>query len=506
MKKVLLINPTITSKRNARFPLGVLNIADAIEPRHPALILDGNIDRDFVATALRTLDQEKIEAVGVSVMGGPQLPQALRVSEAIRASFPEVPIFWGGQFPTNFPEAVLAEECVDFAIRAQGELTSAELLDALESGDRSRLAHIAGLSWKRDSKFVHNPDRPFAGPRAARQPLFERLDNPRQYLGHTFLGRRTAGYQAALGCRFRCTFCGVATMFRGKTALPQATRLDQDLTFLTRTLGADSIQFYDHNFFDREVDMHAAARSAGATPSCPGGALPAPMRWSIFPSAVLGPGAARAACAWHTSAPNHRATRCCTRSARAPGRTRRSQAVRVCRRNGVIPELSFMLAPPQDPEGETEKTFQFIREVKRVHPADRNHALRLHAVAAVAASLNKVIRERSSRPRAFAIALATRCSFPHSAREWARPEWVSYWCHSDAPWSPSGCGSASATSTRCSAAAFPPLPTFVRRTSPSARCACMSSWRYRFERYDRPWELDLTRQLIELHDPKTASL
>jgi hypothetical protein len=34
----------------------------------------------------------------------------------------------------------------------------------------------------------------------------------------------------------------------------------------------------------------------------------------------------------------------------------------------------------------------------------------------------------------------------------------------------------------------------------------MSSWRYRFKRYDRPWELDLTRQLVTLHDPKTASL
>jgi hypothetical protein len=34
----------------------------------------------------------------------------------------------------------------------------------------------------------------------------------------------------------------------------------------------------------------------------------------------------------------------------------------------------------------------------------------------------------------------------------------------------------------------------------------MSAWRYRFERYDHPWELDLTRRLIALHDPKTASL
>ena len=44
-------------------------------------------------------------------------------------------------------------------------------------------------------------------------------------------------------------------------------------------------------------------------------------------------------------------------------------AVEKCRSHGVIPELSFMLAPPQDPEGETEKTFEFIRMIKRLHPA-----------------------------------------------------------------------------------------------------------------------------------------
>ena len=44
-------------------------------------------------------------------------------------------------------------------------------------------------------------------------------------------------------------------MFRGKTALPAAERLDADLRYLKHELGADSINFYDHNFFDREVDM-----------------------------------------------------------------------------------------------------------------------------------------------------------------------------------------------------------------------------------------------------------
>ncbi len=43
-------------------------------------------------------------------------------------------------------------------------------------------------------------------------------------------------------------------------------------------------------------------------------------------------------------------------------------AIEACLGHGVIPELSFMVAPPRDPEGETEKTFEFIRLIKRRYP------------------------------------------------------------------------------------------------------------------------------------------
>jgi radical SAM superfamily enzyme YgiQ (UPF0313 family) len=46
-------------------------------------------------------------------------------------------------------------------------------------------------------------------------------------------------------------------------------------------------------------------------------------------------------------------------------------AIETCRGHGVVPELSFMLAPLQDPEGETEKTFEFIHLIKRRYPDPR---------------------------------------------------------------------------------------------------------------------------------------
>ena len=46
-------------------------------------------------------------------------------------------------------------------------------------------------------------------------------------------------------------------MFRGATHLPTAARLERDLTWLKESLGADSLQFFDHNFFDREEETGA---------------------------------------------------------------------------------------------------------------------------------------------------------------------------------------------------------------------------------------------------------
>src|SRR5437879_5232965 len=94
-QRLLLVNPTITAQRHARFPLAIMSLSAALEGKHSPTIIDGNVDRDFVSTAVRAVDQGLADAVGVTVMGGPQLISAIAVSKAIREKRPEVPIIWG---------------------------------------------------------------------------------------------------------------------------------------------------------------------------------------------------------------------------------------------------------------------------------------------------------------------------------------------------------------------------------------------------------------------------
>jgi radical SAM superfamily enzyme YgiQ (UPF0313 family) len=330
---------------------------------------------------------------------------------------------------------------------------------------------------------------------------YEQLENPRQYLSNTYLGRRTAGYQAALGCRFRCTFCGVASMFRGKMALPTAARLEEDLGFLKNRLGVDGIQFYDHNFFDREVDMVPLLEIMAKLQ----------LSWWCFArsDALVN----LSASSWALVKKSR--LRMAYIGAESPSDwllhdirkgTRSDQtlaAVESCRSHGVVPELSFMLAPPQDPEGETEKTFEFIRLIKRVHPATEVMIYiytplpqRPDSRNTAAVRMEREMRDCAGRP----------VVFPQTADGWAEPQWLGYWCHQDAPWLSERLRRRIVDFTTVLGCRFPTIMDIRASAWGKSALRALASWRYRFARYDHPWELRVSRKLIRQWDPRVMSL
>ena len=78
-RHVLLVNPFITSRRHARFPLSIMTMAAALEGSHESTLIDGNMDRDAVRSVCDALGSRPYDAVGITVMGGPQVATA-RVS------------------------------------------------------------------------------------------------------------------------------------------------------------------------------------------------------------------------------------------------------------------------------------------------------------------------------------------------------------------------------------------------------------------------------------------
>jgi len=499
--RTLLINPTITSRAsNARFPLALLHLSAALDKNGSSKIIDGNVDRDLVDATLRVLKEDRFDAVGITVMGGPQVAPAIDVSKAIREHAPGLPIVWGGYFPTLHTNTALAAPYVDYAIRGQGEETLPELLNALRE-PAPALAHIGGLSWKNGDSIVHNPNRHFALHDHGAVLPYEKLGDPRRYLARTYLGRRTAVHQAAIGCRFRCTFCGVAAMFGGKTLLPAAERLERDLRHLKYQLGADSLLYFDNNFFDREEDtvplLEVMAKMempwwcfvrADALVRLSESAWKL-VRKSRLKMAYIG-----------AESPSSQMLKEIRKGTR-PDQT--FQVVELCRRHGVIPELSFMVAPPENTEEETEHTFEFIRELKRINP-------QTEVVVYVYTPLPESARhekDRAKRPGTPLLDLhGEPIVFPTTPEEWTQKQWVDYACHMDAPWLTDKLRQRIhdfVTVLRCR------FPTVQDMRSPSwakRSLSAMATWRYRYRRYDQPWELNLANRLVQLRIPQATGL
>ena len=522
LRHVLLVNPTITSPRSARLPLSMLALAASLGDRYACRIVDGNMDRGYLEGIRRTLSEQPYDAVGISVMGGPQVQSAIHASKVVKEIAPTLPVIWGGYFPTLYTPAAMNAPYVDYAVRGQGEGTFGQLLDALRGlperglldggslqegslGDGALdLRAIDGLSWKRDGEIIHNKDRAFADRRGDALLPYELLGDPRRYLAKTFLGQRTAAHQAALGCRFRCTFCGVAGMFRGATALPPAARLERDLLWLRDSLGADSIQYFDHNFFDREVDMVPLLEVLARVQ----------LPWWCYAraDALLGLSTE----SWNLVRKSR--MRMAYIGAESPSDallkdirkgTRADQTLAVaelCRRQGVIPELSFMVAPPNDPEGETERTFEFIREIKRVNPESE-------IIVYVYTPLPPSSLPVKARVRASAQALLDRdgqpLRFPVTPEGWTQKKWVDYACHADAPWLTERLRRRIRDFVTVLGCRFPTVQDAHAPAWTKSAVRALASWRYRFRRYDRPWELDLWNRMARarrLRDPRATGI
>jgi radical SAM superfamily enzyme YgiQ (UPF0313 family) len=508
---VLLINPRMCSPTSVRLPLSLLNLAAVLEGRRSWRILDGNVE-PIVDAALRALRERSHALVGVTVMPGPQVATAIEVSAAVRAAVPSVPIAWGGYFPTLYPGSAINAPYVDYLVRGQGEGTLLELLERLPAAgapsamdsatDPTAIEDVAGITWKSGGRAVHNVERPILAPDAMPRLPYERLDVD-GYLRPSFMGSRTAVHQAAIGCRFKCEFCGVVSMWNGKTVLDAPQRLEDSLGTLKRQWGANGVQFFDHSFFDREDTTrpilevlerlampwwcYARADILARFSSSTWDAL----RRSRLKMAYIGAEAA--------------SDDVLSRMRKGSRVDHTLEVASRCREHGIIPEFSFVLGGPEDPEGEIEKTFAFIRRIKSLNPESE--------IILYYYSPTPQVDRVSARKQPGAVHLPVLETYgpngpalPSTPEEWTTPRWVSWVCHQDAPWLTPRIRRRVADFARVLACRFPTVQDYRTPRWGKAVLRNLSRWRYATRRYEHPIELRLGQRLFGLRDPKSEGL
>jgi radical SAM superfamily enzyme YgiQ (UPF0313 family) len=176
-----------------------------------------------------------------------------------------------------------------------------------------------------------------------------------------------------------------------------------------------------------------------------------------------------------------------------------------CREHGVIPELSFILGGPEDPEGEVEKTLGFIHHVKKVNP-DSEIVLYYYSPTPQRERARAGEKLPPGRLPVLRTYGPSGPALPETPEEWTEPRWVSFVCHQDAPWLTPRLRKRVEDFARVLACRFPTVQDYRTPSWGKAVLRNLARWRYATRRYDRPWELKIAQRLIPLHEPKSESL
>jgi hypothetical protein len=463
------------------------NVLCAAAPR--AFPTDGDIAAELIAQLARAPKGE-LRLLAVTVMPGPQLSQAVPVCRTVREALPDVPIVWGGYFPTAHAGTVLRASYVDFVVRSQGEQPLLQLVDTLKRG--GSLEKVSSLSWKdADGRVIHNPVQ-------APTPLDDLPDLPygrvpmTRYVHPTYLGRRTVAHNSSFGCPFSCSFCAVVAMSNRRWLAQSPARIERALRHLVVEYGADAVMMHDMDFFISEARVaEFAERIAPLGIKWWGlGRIDTLMHYSDATWRSMVRSGLKMVFSGAEAA-SDAALRAMNKGGTSSARLALELAKRM-RTYGVVPEYSFVIGLPPNPLDDLAQTFEFIREIKQVNPATE---IVLYTYTPV--PMDGVL---------YAGAEVLGFRFPDTLEEWASEEWRQLMMRrgENLPWMNGNVRRRVRNFERVLNAFYPTVTD--PRLTPARRALLrvLSAWRYRLKMYVAPYELRVLHRLIHYQRPETT--
>jgi radical SAM superfamily enzyme YgiQ (UPF0313 family) len=236
--KVLLYNPRGVSHI---LPLALVQIGSAL-PEFDVRIVDGRIDLT-PESILAELSGEAL-CLGVTVMTGKPILDALRASRGVKRRNPKLPVVWGGWHPSVLPEQCLASPYVDVCVTGQGEETFREVVLRLNA--RESLDGAAGIAFKRAGGLVRNPPRPLQSMNAFPRAHFDLLDME-AYFAHR--GVRRLDYRSSQECSLGRGFGADPMVHAQRWSGLSDARVVEEVAEHTTRYRLDQVFFSDEDFF-----------------------------------------------------------------------------------------------------------------------------------------------------------------------------------------------------------------------------------------------------------------
>src|SRR5882757_2171337 len=248
--KVVLYNPQAVF---FTLPLALLAIGSELDPeKYEVVIIDARLETDALSVVLSHM--EGALCLGVTVLTGAPISDALEISRAVKRVRPDLPVVWGGWHPSMFASECLAEPSVDITVRGQGEETFVEIVERLSQ--RRSLEGCAGCTIRLPDGRIHeNPARELAAVDKFRAHDYDLIPVERYF---QLKGKRQLDYISSQGCNFRCAFCSDPFVYGRKWVGLEPNRMALRLKELWDRYQFDDVNFQDETFFtkrDRVGDL-----------------------------------------------------------------------------------------------------------------------------------------------------------------------------------------------------------------------------------------------------------
>jgi anaerobic magnesium-protoporphyrin IX monomethyl ester cyclase len=215
--KVVLVSmpdvvPMVVHESAVHIPnLGIASIGANIDGDHDVYLIDLIRKRRAIHRYLsRMLLKIRPRIVGLSSMTW-QFGTCLKLIRLIKQLLPEVKIVIGGYHATLMYEEIgdgPDAEQIDFIIRGEGEETFRRLVNALDGKDRCE--NIPSLSFKNESRFVHNHSGELLDLASLKLPI---RDKRRLTWGYHIMNRSVEVIETSRGCTHNCNFCCIRHMY-----------------------------------------------------------------------------------------------------------------------------------------------------------------------------------------------------------------------------------------------------------------------------------------------------
>ncbi|MFN7977476.1 MAG: radical SAM protein [Vicinamibacterales bacterium] len=486
---IVLVNPRSTTSASLPLPMALLALGSMLEGEHDYAIVDGNADADPVATITAMHARTPVTVLAVSVMPGPQLTAAVALTRAVRRAIPGVCVVWGGYFASQHAEVCLRDGTVDVCVVGQGELTMRDLARALARGES--LANVPGIVFRQDGRIIRTPTRPLAPLDELPEWPYHRVSMPR-YLPSHYMGRRVAAHHSSFGCPHACSFCAVVSIVQRKWVAESPERVGRVLDRMHGEYGADAVQFHDMDFFISEPRTAAIAdrlRHLGMAWWALG-RVDELMRYKTATwERMQASGLKMVFCGAESGSTETLARM--NKGGTASAELTLELAARM-KTYGVVPEFSFVVGNPPDPEGDLAGTLEFIRRVKAVNPASEI-ILYTYSPVPLEGGYYDAVQAQGFR-------------FPETLDEWVSERWQTFALRRD-PRTPFSRGSVRQQVRDFESVlnAFYPTVTDTRLT-PARRALlkALAAVRYRFRWYAQPLELRAVQRVLHYQRPETT--